>query len=193
MCGRRKFIKGLSAFSIATSFSSKASVAQNFRVLCSYAGGSFGSGLAPASNSAIAAVRDIENVLGYYANLDVYRGGVPNAAAMVWNSRYAIVYNHSFMSGLASCHRIAPYTVLAHEVGHHANADTQWAGQFRNSWSKEFGADFVSGVAMRRLGIDLDAAQSAILCTFGAFSPGNSSHPGSQQRLAAIADGWWQG
>ena len=39
---------------------------------------------------------------------------------------------------------VAPFSVLAHEVGHHANLDTTWAAQFRHPWQREL---------WRRLGV----------------------------------------
>jgi hypothetical protein len=84
-------------------------------------------------------------------------------------------------------------TVLAHEVGHHAMLDTTWAGQYKHPWTRELGADWVSGLAMRRIGASLPDTLSGIQCSMGVFSPGSPSHPDSQSRLQAITQGWWAG
>lgn len=84
-------------------------------------------------------------------------------------------------------------TVLAHEVGHHAMLDLAWANQFKHPWTKELGADWVSGLAMKRLGAPLDDTLSGIQCGMGPFSPGSPSHPDSQRRLLAIQQGWEAG
>lgn len=167
--------------------------AQTFPVLCSWAGGNLGNGLGPASQLAARIVYDVMNAIGYQAQLDVYSGGVGNAAATILNGRSVVVYNRGFIQGLDSCNRIAPVSVLAHEVGHHANRDTTWSAKFKHPWSRELGADWVSGLAMRRLGISLEDALSGIFCSFGAFGPGSESHPDSQRRLRAVSEGWYNG
>lgn len=164
--------------------------AQSYPILCSWAGGPFATGLSAPSQQAVDVVYDVIRVIGYNLQLDVFRGGVNNAAATILNGRSAVIYNPDFLDDLDRCNRIAPVTVLAHEVGHHANNDTTWAAQYRHPWDKELGADWVSGLAMRRLGVSYDDALSGILCSFGAFSPGTQSHPDSQRRLRAVSAGW---
>ncbi len=131
--------------------------------------------------------------LGFLAPIEIYIGGVDNAAATVIQGTPVVIYNPQFLGQLYQCNQVAAATVLAHEVGHHANRDTSWAGQFNNPWDKELGADFVSGIAMRRLSVSLDNALSGIYCSFGSFSPGSASHPDSQLRLEAVAEGWHAG
>ncbi|NNU17615.1 hypothetical protein HK107_14885 [Parvularcula sp. ZS-1/3] len=188
---RRGFIAGASAAALCCGGGTAS--AQRYRLMCSYAGGTTGQGLLPATRRAIVELQSIMRALGYRAPLEIYQGGVPNAAATVIGGRPVVLYNAGFLNGLARCHSAAAVTVLAHEVGHHANLDTQWTAQFKHPWSKELGADFVSGVAMRRMGYSWRDAQSGINCSFGPFSPGNQSHPDSQRRLRAINDGYSAG
>ena len=168
--------------------------AQSYRLLCSWSGGrNSGQGLVPARGRAAAEVRDIMNAIGFRAPMQVFIGGVQNAGATIINGRMAIIYNRNFLGRLASCNRFAAMTVLGHEVGHHANRDTSWSGRNRHPWSRELGADWVSGLAMRRLGISLTGAQSGIRCSMGVFSPGSRSHPDSERRVRAITEGWYAG
>ena len=169
-------------------------LAQMFPILCSWAGASrVGAGLAPGAQQAVYEVQSILAAIQFYAPVEVLIGGVPNAAATVINGYPAIVYNPQFLRHLAACDPVAAQVVLAHEVGHHANRDTTWSGQFRHPWQRELGADWVAGLAMRRLGIPLRRALNSILCSMGPFSPGSPSHPDSQRRLTAVREGWLYG
>ncbi len=152
-----------------------------------------GAGLAPGTHDAVALVSQIMSAIGLNIPMSVYRGGVPNASATIIGGYPAIVYNGFFLNGLSPCNQWAGVTVLAHEVGHHANRDTNWAAQFTHPWQKELGADWVSGLAMRRLGRSLNESLSGIACGMGPFSPGSPSHPNSQLRLQAIEQGWYAG
>lgn len=166
--------------------------AQFYPVMCSWAGaGQVGAGLGPASPQAQQKVAAIMRAIQFNAPLRVFSGGVPNASASVIGGALAVIYNPHFLGNLARCDRVAALSVLAHEVGHHANQDTTWMGQFKHSWQRELGADYVSGIAMRRLGIPHQRALNGILCSFGPFSPGSQSHPDSQNRLRAVSAGWY--
>lgn len=195
MCGpiltRRRVLSGAGATVLAAA--AGRGTAQTYPILCSWAGGNWGSGLAEATPRARADVFNIIDALRLNGRLQVFRGGVPNAAATIIQGYPAVIYNPDFLGRLYRCNPAAPLTVLAHEVGHHANNDTHFTSQFEHPWHRELGADFVSGVAMRRLGVGLSEAQTGIACSFGRFSPGSPSHPDSQRRLAAIHDGWMAG
>ena len=186
---RRSVMAGCVATAAMASFG-RAS-AQSYGLMCSYAGGRFGEGLAPATGYAVYEINAIQRATGYFAPMAIYLGGVPNASATIISGQLSVIYNPDFLNNLFMCNRFAATTVLAHEVGHHANIDTSWQRQnYTHSYTRELGADWFSGFAMRRMGIALGDAQSGIMCTFGAFSPDGASHPGSQRRLQAITDGW---
>lgn len=204
MCGngvdRRSFLRSCASsfvgMSSASAFlvSGRKAEAQYFPVLCSWAGANqLGAGLGPATPTAVGQVRAILQAIQFFAPIEVFMGGVPNAAASVVWGRPAVIYNPMFLNGLAACDPVAAVTVLAHEVGHHANQDTTWMGQYRHSWQRELGADWVSGLAMKRLGTPLERALSGITCSFGPFSPGSPSHPDSQSRIRAVSEGWYAG
>jgi len=55
------------------------------------------------------------------------------------------------------------------------------------------GADWVSGLAMRRLGLSLSDTRSGIECSMGVFGPGSPTHPDSPRRLIAVTEGWEAG
>lgn len=80
--------------------------------------------------------------------------------------------------------------MLAHEVGHHANGDTTWRGGMRHPWMRELGADFVSGLALARIGASPEEATRA---PRALFSYGTPSHPDTPRRVAAMLDGWRRG
>jgi hypothetical protein len=191
---RRQFLLGALATSCALLSWRSPSNAQQYILLCSWAGGaSVGQGLAPATPFAIGQVQEIAQAIQYPAPMQVYMGGVPNASATIINNSPAIIYNAGFLDSLFACDQAAGMTVLAHEIGHHANLDTTWAGQYRHPWTRELGADWVSGLAMKRLGVNLPDTLSGIQCSMGSFSPASPTHPDSQARLQAIIQGWQQG
>jgi len=168
--------------------------AQVYILLCSWAGGGgIGEGLAKADSTYELDVAAIARLINFQWPIQVYVGGVANASATVLNDGPAIVYNADFLEKLSQCNPLAATTVLAHEVGHHAMADTVWMGlygSFKDPWQKELAADWVSGLAMKRMGISLESTLSGIECSMGSFSPGSPTHPDSQKRLFAIKEGW---
>ena len=186
-------LAGIATVGVALSLGNHAS-AQVYPVLCSWAGANqIGIGHRPASSHAIQQVQYIMAAIGLRVPMQVFVGGVQNAAATVIRGFPTIIYNQNFLNGLHRCDPVASLSVMAHEVGHHANLDTTWAAQFRHPWQKELGADWVSGLAMKRMGIPFERARNGILCSFGPFSPGSLSHPDSQRRLQAVHAGWYHG
>jgi len=135
----------------------------------------------------------IAGAIRYHVPLQVFIGGVPNASATIINGAPAIIYNANFLDSFFRCHQAAGMTVLAHEVGHHAMLDTTWMGQNKHPWDRELGADWVSGLAMKRLGATLTDTQSGIECGMGVFGPPSPSHPDGQRRMLAVTQGWHSG
>jgi len=190
---RRQFFRSALAGAAALAAKPVTAFAQFYPLLCSWSGGwNTGQGLAPGAPIAIQQVQLIAQAIEFPVPLEVFMGGVPNAAATMINGP-AIVYNPAFLDSVAFCHPPAAMTILAHEVGHHAMLDTTWAGQWKHPWQKELGADWVSGLAMKRLGATLQDTLSGIQCSFGPFSPASPTHPDSQNRMAAIVQGWQAG
>lgn len=161
-----------------------------YSINCSFGGGSQGIGLMDPTINAVQGVQSICNVLGV-SPIKIFQGNVPNAAATIINNTPVIVYNSNFMNQLSSFNYYAPYSVLGHEVGHHVNFDLTFYGQFQHPWTKELRADYVSGVAMRRLGVSLNNALSACYALYS--TEGSSSHPDSPKRIDAVTLGWYNG
>jgi hypothetical protein len=161
-----------------------------YSINCSFGGGSQGIGLTEPTLNAVQGIQSICSVLGVNP-IKVFRGNVPNAAATIINNTPVIVYNADFMNQLSAFNFYAPYSVLGHEVGHHVNFDLTFYGQFQHPWTKELRADYVSGVAMRRLGVSLSNALSACYALYTA--EGSSSHPDSPKRIDAVTLGWYNG
>lgn len=184
---------GVAAGGASLSLGKQAS-AQAYPIFCSWAGNyQVGYGLIPAPPHVVQDVQAIMAAIRFPVHMQVFWSGVQNAAATVIGGLPAIIYSPDLMNHLHSCDPVAPLSVLAHEVGHHANLDMNWAARFKHPWQKELGADWVSGLAMRRLGIHPERAQNGVLCSLGPFSPESPSHPGSQRRLQAVRSGWHQG
>lgn len=161
-----------------------------YPLICSWAGGTSGTGLSPATQYAMSTVQSICASL-QVPYIPTFRGGVPNASATSINNTPVIIYNPQFLNAMGTGHPAAPISILAHEVGHHINQDITWFGQFKHPWTKELQADFVSGVALRRLGFSLQDALSAQLLYFNQI--GSQSHPDSYKRIDAISAGWYRG
>ncbi|MCK6451858.1 MAG: hypothetical protein L6R19_13530 [Alphaproteobacteria bacterium] len=176
----------------------QAANAQFFTVLCSYAGGTVGAGLAPPTQYAVEVLNGIKAAINLNIPIQIFQGGVPNAAATLMPAPGlaglfpTIVYNNQFLNALHNAGGpFAAKSVLAHEVGHHANNDTAWVKQFQHPWAKELAADFVSGLAMAKLGATSDEATQALKAMFSIF--GSPSHPDTPRRLEAVISGWKEG
>ncbi len=76
-------------------------------------------------------------------------------------------------------------TVLAHEIGHHANRQLPSVG---HALEYELEADCFAGVTLRRLSATMEQARSAMQ----AIAPlkGDETHPGLDDRVQAISAGW---
>jgi Zn-dependent protease with chaperone function len=122
-------------------------------------------------------------------NIYVYKADVPNAAATTLTSGMPVIlYNITFLNNLSYANTWAPISVLAHEVGHHYNADISWFGQFVHPWTRELKADYVSGYALFKLGATIDDAQAAFRVMFTL--QGSESHPDTPKRMEALAAGY---
>ena len=140
------------------------------------------------TSSASAAVKEILDAAGLAPNFIVRPAPVPNAAARQHMQQRYIEYNPSFVAQLKnqSGSNWAVYSVLAHEIGHHLQGHTIQAGGSRPAIEIE--ADEYSGFILRRLGANLEQAQSAMR-TFGSDSS-SGTHPPQHDRLEAIQRGW---
>ncbi len=164
---------------------------QTYRLLCSWAGGNFGQGLNQPTRTAVQASNQVARALEV-DYISIYQGGVLNASATVLNNEPVIVYNSNFMNAMfRSGSQWAPKSIIAHEYGHHLNYDTTYYGQFKHPWTKELQSDFVSGLAMARMGATLEEATRALIIQFSSF--GSQSHPDTPRRLDAVSQGWYRG
>ena len=137
------------------------------------------------------AYQDIEvalRALQVRANIAIFQSGsVGNAAAQPTGPNTGqIVYNPAFMGNMQRVNPWAPVSVLAHELGHIVGPTT-WSS---NSWSRELGADFVSGCALKRMGVSFGDATSALRAMFNSF--GSPTHPDTPRRLEAMRTGYAQ-
>jgi len=132
-----------------------------------------------------AVIQEILNAAGVKESFEVRAAKIPNAAAATLQGKRYILYNPVFMAAIqkyTGSNRWAPISILAHEIGHHVLGNT--AG----SLSSELDADAFSGFVLRRMGASLEDAQVAIRTV--ASNRANGSHPGRDDRLVAIEDGW---
>ncbi|WP_095831446.1 hypothetical protein [Mesorhizobium sp. WSM3864] len=112
----------------------------------------------------------------YPMNADL--GG--NALATVVDGNRVIVYDRKLSAIVGSD---GAEMIIAHELGHHY---CHHLGTPIDS-HKELVADAFAGAAMKLMGISLDAALAAVPVLDGRPSP---THPGRQERVAAIKAGW---
>jgi len=141
-----------------------------------------------SNDEAIDVIDDIVKVSGLARNFDIRSAGVPNASASVKNGKRYILYNVGFIQDMYSRTgtKWAAISIMAHEVGHHLNAHTfDGLGSRPN---KELEADYYSGFIVQKLGATLKEAQVAMRVLAG--EKGSFTHPGRNDRLAAIASGW---
>jgi hypothetical protein len=134
-------------------------------------------------------INDIMDVVDIAQNFKVVSTTqVDNAAAVTYQNQRYILYNPSFINQLdnSANDNWASISVLAHEMGHHLLGHTL---DGRGSQiPKELEADEFSGLVLKRMGATLPQAQLAMQLISPDYA--SATHPGKNDRLAAIAKGW---
>lgn len=122
-----------------------------------------------------------------YMPCNQYRNNATSTNDMYGNP--IIVYDPKWFEGIyLNLGRAANISILAHEIGHHAQNHSSIRGMFLNQWQKELEADFLSGYAMAKMGYSLYDSLIAIR----NLSRGCSySHPCTNNRIQAITNGWY--
>lgn len=117
----------------------------------------------------------------------MYRNNATSTNDMYGNP--IIVYDPQWFESIYFNYgRAANISILAHEIGHHAQNHSSIRGMFLNQWQKELEADFLSGYAMAKMGYSLYDSLIAIR----NLSRGCSySHPCTNNRIQAITNGWY--
>ncbi len=139
------------------------------------------------------AIRAILDQIGLQMNfLVVECNGISNAYALnmegdIGEIRY-IIYDRGFLEQIQLRTQTdwSAVSILAHEIGHHLNGHTLDDQGSRPP--KELEADEFSGFALYKLGVPLEAAQSAMSKLAGDHT--SKTHPGKADRLQAIESGW---
>jgi ribosomal protein S19 len=133
-------------------------------------------------------IKAIIRASGLVPNFVLKASSVLNAAAVTQNGKRYILYNQYFVRNLnqQTGNRWAAVSVLAHEIGHHLNGHT--LGKNGNRPRLELEADYYSGFILQRMGATLEDARRAME-VYGPSAP-TPTHPGKQDRLAAITNGW---
>lgn len=134
-----------------------------------------------------AVIQEILNAAGVKTSFEVRAANIPNAAAATLNGKRYILYNPYFLAAIqkyTGSNRWVPISILAHEIGHHVQQHNNTTTNLAN----ELDADEFSGFVLRRMGASLEDAQLAIRTV--ASRRANATHPGRDDRLVAIEDGW---
>jgi len=116
------------------------------------------------------------------------KNGMNNAYATIINRIRYIIYDNDFLENLDDYANTkwASISVLAHEMGHHYyNHVVNGQG---STIPTEIEADFFSGYAMQKEGATLEQSLAAMKAI--ASDKASSTHPGKNDRLAAITRGW---
>ena len=137
-------------------------------------------------------VNQVTNLLGMQP-IPVYTGQVANASASAVPNGFGgfspvIHFNPAFLNQLSQLGKWAPFSVLAHEVGHHYHGDATFYGKFTHPWTKELRADFISGYVLAKMGATLEESTRALRSTFNLL--GSHTHPDTPKRLEALSAGW---
>jgi hypothetical protein len=111
-----------------------------------------------------------------------------NCFATVIEGQPFIIYDNAFLSRVEETTRTdwGAVSILAHEIGHHANFHTIDGTGSRPE--KELEADYFSGFWLHEMGANLSQSQEAMKHFQGEFV--TSTHPPQSQRLVAIQKGW---
>ena len=111
-----------------------------------------------------------------------------NCFATVIEGQPYIIYDKEFLSKVEETTHTnwGAISILAHEIGHHANFHTIDGTGSRPE--KELEADYFSGFWLHEMGANLSQSQEAMKHFQGEFV--TSTHPPQSQRLGAIQKGW---
>ena len=141
-----------------------------------------------AGASAQNVVKNIMSVIGLKANFELRAANVPNAAAVMLNSKRYILYNADYMNKInaRTGSNWAAISIFAHEIGHHLNGHT--LDNVGSRPQTELDADEFSGFVLRKMGASLEDAQ-AVMALIASLK-GSHSHPPKKDRLEYIATGW---
>jgi len=128
------------------------------------------------------------NVIGLDANFKIKIGNVPNVEANIRHHQRYIVYNPDFITrvNMAANDKWPAIFILAHEIGHHLEGHTIRGTNSRPAIELE--ADEFAGYAVCKMGATLEQAQMAMHII--ANMEASKTHPGRDDRLAAIKKGW---
>ena len=141
-----------------------------------------------AGASAQDVVKNIMSVIGLKANFELRAANVPNAAAVMLNSKRYILYNPEYMNKIneRTGSNWAAISIFAHEIGHHLNGHT--LDNVGSRPQTELDADEFSGFVLHKMGASLKEAQAVM--SLIASLKGSHTHPPKKDRLAFIATGW---
>lgn len=111
-----------------------------------------------------------------------------NCFATVIEGQPFIIYDKAFLNRVEETTHTdwGAISILAHEIGHHANFHTIDGTGSRPE--KELEADYFSGFWLHEMGANLSQSQEAMKHFQGEFV--TSTHPPQSQRLVAIQKGW---
>jgi hypothetical protein len=111
-----------------------------------------------------------------------------NCFATVIEGQPFIVYDNAFLNRVEETTKTdwAAVSILAHEIGHHANFHTIDGTGSRPE--KELEADYFSGFWLHEMGANLSQSQEAMRHFQGEVV--TATHPPQSQRLLAIKKGW---
>jgi hypothetical protein len=115
-------------------------------------------------------------------------GNTDNCFATVIEGQPYIIYDRDFLNRVEETTQTdwAAVSILAHEIGHHANFHTIDGTGSRPE--KEMEADYFSGFWLHEMGASLEQSEEAIKHFQGEFV--TTTHPPRSQRLMAIENGW---
>lgn len=111
-----------------------------------------------------------------------------NCFATIIEGQPFIIYDKAFLNRVEETTHTdwGAISILAHEIGHHANFHT--IGGTGSRPEKELEADYFSGFWLHEMGANLSQSQEAMKHFQGEFI--TSTHPPQSQRLVAIQKGW---
>lgn len=116
------------------------------------------------------------------------QNGIQNAYATIINNVRWIVYDNYFLEDIDAYTRTkwSSISVMAHEMGHHYYNHV--VSQSGSTIPKELEADAFSGYMMALLGASKEQSIAAI--SMIASDKASSTHPGKNDRIQAISQGW---
>lgn len=137
-------------------------------------------------------IDDILSTVSLQKNFDIYEANIQNALATDYNNHRLIIIDPDFLNKIETLtnDKFTSYLIIAHEIGHHLNANIENPSSLSPFWD-ELDADHFAGSTLQKLGILPNTINKVTNLIAPQFITGDT-HPEWQARMKAAINGYCQ-